>query len=129
MSKSKFQTVCGVKIYPIDYLCNNELTESDLNNLLDDNKKGLIYSLIIGMFRYVKNVKRNFQIVKIIKADNNWPYKYQWTKTQRDEYENLVIKIIKNIYQYKDSQAISMAQWFMTLYGFNVIGNTFRLDE
>ena len=48
MSKSKFQTVYGVKIYPIDYLCNNELTESDLNNLLDDNKKGLIYSLIIG---------------------------------------------------------------------------------
>ena len=38
MNKSKFQTVYGVKIYPIDYLCNNELTESDLNNLLDNNK-------------------------------------------------------------------------------------------
>ena len=129
MSKSKFQTVYAVKIYPIDYLCNNELTESDLNNLLDNNKKGLMYSLIIGMFRYIKNDKRNFQIIKIIKADNNWPYKYQWTKNQRDEYENLVIKIIKNIYQYKDSQAISIAQWFMMLYGFSVIGNNFRLDK
>ena len=55
---------------------------------------------------------------------NGIGYTIQW-----DEYENLVIKIIKNIYQYKDSQAISIAQWFMMLYGFSVIGNNFRLDK
>ena len=34
-----FQTVHGVKIYSIDYLANEELTDSDINNLLNKNIK------------------------------------------------------------------------------------------
>ena len=129
MSKTVYNTVYGTRIYPIEYLCNNELTESDLNNLLDDNKKGLLLSLIIGMFKTIKSTKRNFQIVKLIRSDKNWMYKTKWSKEQRDKYENLVINAYKNIYQYKDLQAISLGQWFMTIYGLSVEGNDINLEK
>ena len=60
MSKSKFQTVYGVRIYPIDYLMSAELTESDLNHLFDTNS--LLYSVIIGMYRYIGSKKQNGQM-------------------------------------------------------------------
>lgn len=128
MSKTIYQTVSNIKVYPIKYLCESELTESDINNLLDNNKIGLLYSIIIGMFRHIKSSKRNSQIIKIIK-EKDWPYKYTWTQEQQKEYEELLIKAIKNIYQYKELQAVSLAQWYMTIYGLNVIGNKINLSK
>ena len=75
MSKTVYQTVYGTKIYPIEYIGNHELTESELNNLLDNNSKGLFYSLVIGMFKISKSSKRNYQIIKMIKEDKKWMYK------------------------------------------------------
>ena len=124
MNKSKFQTVSGIKIYPTEYLVNEELTDNDLNNLLDNNKEGLRYSLIIGMFKFINSSKRNYQIVKILKEDNHWYKKFKWSKEKYDEYEKLVIEVYKNIYQYKNTTAISLGQWFMTIYGLTVEGNT-----
>jgi hypothetical protein len=60
MSKTIYQTVYGTKIYPIEYIGNHELSESELNNLLDNNCKSLLYSLIIGMFKMIKSSKRNY---------------------------------------------------------------------
>ena len=37
MSKQNFQIIQGKKIYSIDYLMKEELSEFDLNNLIDDN--------------------------------------------------------------------------------------------
>lgn len=129
MSKTVYQLSCGVKIYPIDYLCNAELTELDLNNLFDNNKKGLMYSLIIGMFKHINSKKKNYQIIKMITSNKNWMYNNEWTKNQRDDFENILIKIYKNIYQYKDIQAVSLAQWFMTIYGLSVEGNKLNLEK
>ena len=122
MSKTNYQTVYGVKIYPVEFISNHELTESELNNLLDNNGRGLFYSLVIGMFKTIKSSKRNYQIIKMIKEDKRWMYKYRWSKEQLDNYENLIIEAYKNLYQYKDAQAISLAQWFIIRYGFPVEG-------
>ena len=122
MSKTNYQTVYGVKIYPIEFIVNHELTESELNNLLDNNARGLFYSLVIGMFKTIKSSKRNYQIIKQIREDNRWMYKYRWSKEQLDNYEKLIVEAYKNLYQYKDTQAISLAQWFIIRYGFPVEG-------
>jgi len=122
MSKTNYQTVYGVKIYPVEFISNHELTESELNNLLDNDGKGLFYSLIIGMFKTIKSSKRNYQIIKMIKEDKRWMYKYSWSKEQLDNYEKLIIAAYKNLYQYKDAQAVSLAQWFIIYYGFPVNG-------
>ena len=122
MSKTNYQTVYGVKIYPVEFISNHELSESELNNLLDNNGRGLFYSLVIGMFKTIKSSKRNYQIIKMIKEDKRWMYKYRWSKEQLDNYENLIIEAYKNLYQYKDAQAISLAQWFIIHYGFPVEG-------
>lgn len=122
MSKTNYQTVYGVKIYPIEFIGNHELTESELNNLLDNNARGLFYSLIIGMFKTIKSSKRNYQIIKQVREDNRWMYKYRWSKEQLDNYEKLIVEAYKNLYQYKDTQAISLAQWFIIRYGFPVEG-------
>lgn len=122
MSKTNYQTVYGVKIYPVEFIGNHELTESELNNLLDNNGRGLFYSLVIGMFKTIKSSKRNYQIIKMIKEDKRWMYRYRWSKEQLDNYEKLIITAYKNLYQYKDDQAISLAQWFIIRYGFPVEG-------
>lgn len=127
MSKTKFTVVQGVTIYPIDYLVNEELSDNDLNNLLDNERRGLKYSLIIGMFKFIKSPKRNYQIIKSITSNKNWFRKTTWTKEQQHEYEKLVIKVYKNIYQYKELTAISLAQWFMTVFGLSIEGNTLEI--
>lgn len=127
MSKTKFTTVQGVTIYPIDYLANEELSDNDLSNLLDNDKRGLRYSLVIGMFKFIKSPKRNYQIIKSITSNKNWFKKTTWTTVQQNEYEQLVIKVYKNIYQYKELTAVSLAQWFMSIYGLNIEGNNIDL--
>ena len=74
------------------------------------------------MFKNIKSSKSNHQIIKSIKEDKRWMYKYRWSKEQLDNYENLVVNVYKNLYQYKDTQAKSLAQWFIIHYGFPVNG-------
>lgn len=127
MAKAKFQTVRGVIVYPIDYLTKEELSDTDLSNLLDNNKKGLMYSLIIDMFRHINNKKTNLQIINMIKNDSDWYNKIIWKKNERDAYENLVINVYKNVYQFNETIAKSLGEWFMTLYGFKVENNSIDL--
>ena len=129
MSKTIYQTVYGTKIYPVEYIGNHELTENELNNLLDNNGKGLLYSLIIGMFKISKSSKRNYQIIKMIQDDKRWMYKNRWTREQCSEFEELIIKAYKNLYQYKDSQALSLAQWWIIRYGFPVEGTVIDFEK
>ena len=120
MSKSKFQTVYGIRIYPIEYLMNEELTESDLNWLFTKNSKSLLYSIIIGMFRKIGSIKRNYQIIKLITKDNKWIENYKWSQKQFEEFENDLSKVIKNLYQYTPEESKICAQNIMIKYGLNV---------
>ena len=81
------------------------------------------------MFKVIKSPKRNYQIVKILKDDKRWMYKYKWTKEQCDDYEQLIIKVYKNIYQYKDTAAIALAQWFIINYGLTVEGTVIDFEK
>lgn len=111
-----------MKIFDLDYLEKNELTDDDLYNLFDC--KSLIYSLVIGMFKYAGYKKyTNETIIKIIKTDPNWVYKHFWKKRQRKEFENKLIKIFKNVYWYSDIVALKRAQNWMIVYGLNIYGN------
>lgn len=129
MSKTNYQTVYGTRIYPIEFIGDHELTESELNNLLDNNKKGLLYSLIIGMFKVIKSSKRNNQIIKMVLEDKRWMYKYQWSKKQCEDYEKLIIKAYKNIYQCGDVQANSLMQWFIINYGITIEGKYIDFEK
>lgn len=120
MNENVYQTVYGVKIYPIDYLANEELTDSDINNLFNKNNKSMLYSFIIGMFRYMGIKKKNYQIIKLISNDENWPNNFNWDEQQRKLFEDKLTKAYKNIYQYSNSLARSYAEWFSTIYGFSI---------
>jgi len=120
MGKSKFQTVYGVRIFPIEYLMNEELTESDLNWLFDKGSKSLLYSIILGMFKIIGTSKRNYQIIKMIKSDDKWYEKFSWTQEQFEKYEENVALAIKNLYQYSLEESRIMAQNIMSNYSINV---------
>jgi hypothetical protein len=115
---TKLNIVQGVKIYPIDYLINEELTESDLSNLFDS--KSFTYSLIINMFRE-NNIKiSNSNIIKMISNDSNWMNKFSWNKDKFNEFEHKVKKVYENVYNYADNVSKQYAQWWMTVFGFSV---------
>ena len=119
--------VNGVKIYPINYLMNSELSDVDLSNLLDNNNKGLLYSIIINMFKHIGVKKSNKEIIKLITTKDNWMNDYFWNYNEVISYEEKLTKVIKNIYQFSDTQCKSKAQWYITVYGFRGKGNTIDL--
>ena len=123
----KISTVSGVKIYPIEYLMNNELTESDLSNIFDT--PSLLYSIIIGMFRYSGNNQKNYQIIKIIKEDKRWMYNNYWTEKQAKEYEDILTKVFMNVYCESEIRSRSKAQWEIIWHGLNVKGNKIDLEK
>lgn len=123
----KISTVSGVKIYPIEYLMNNELTESDLSNIFDT--PSLLYSIIIGMFRYSGNNQKNYQIIKTIKEDKRWMYNNFWTEKQAKEYEDVLTKVFMNVYCESEIRAKSKAQWEIIWHGLTVKGNKIDLEK
>ena len=123
----KISTVSGVKIYPIEYLMNNELTESDLSNIFDT--PSLLYSIIIGMFRHSGNNQKNYQIIKTIKEDKRWMYNNYWTEKQAKEYEDILTKVFMNIYCESEIRSRSKAQWEIIWHGLNVKGNKIDLEK
>ena len=127
MSKPNYYVTQGIRIYSIDYLINNELTEIDLAHLFDT--PSLKYSIIIGMFRFIDNKKRNSDIVKLITKDNKWIFNNEWTEEQFLTFEKQLVQLYKNLYYYGDRKALSMAQNFMVMYGFKVKNNNINLDK
>lgn len=115
-----------IKIFTLDYLANNELTDNDLSNLLDNNKS-LVYSIIIGMFNHINIHKSNNEIIKLITTQKRWMYKFFWSKEELMSFEDLLTKVLKNIYYTSEYIARQKAQWYITIYGFNRKGNMIDL--
>ena len=120
------QEVNGIKIYPLDYLVDNELSDVDLANLLDNDNKGLLYS-IISMFHHVGVKKSNKEIIKLITTKDKWMNDYFWSYNELIEFENKLAKALKNIYYLDDKQALEKAQWYIIIYGLKRKGNTIDL--
>lgn len=105
------------KIYDIDYLRDEELSEQDIYNLFDTNS--LLYSLLIGQFRYLRDVRPGWQIIKECKEDKKWIENHKFnTKKDFQSFKNDITKIFKNIYQYSDEYSENRASWFMFQFGF-----------
>lgn len=107
------------KIYTLEYLMTEELTEEDLYYIFDT--ASLIYSLVIGMFRFAGNIDMDdYDLIEMCKTNERWVYEYYWTKKQHNDFINMLTKIYKNIYQYKTGTAKNAAQWFTFQYGLTV---------
>ena len=104
------------KIYEVDYLINNDLSEDDLYYLFETHS--LSYSLVINMFRRTKQALTDEKkIINLVRTDRDWMYKYFWSKKERESFEEDVRKIYKNIYQCGDTEAESRASWWLFMYG------------
>ena len=121
MKTDKDINIKDIKIYSIDYLSNEILTDEDLDYLLSN--KYLTYSFIIGMFRYIGDNRPVESLIYLITHDNKWMYNNVWTKRQRNGYEKKLIKCFINIYSYSYIEAKQKAQWWITIYGFNAVKN------
>lgn len=113
-----------VKIYEIDYLINNELSEEDLFHIFET--PSLTYSLVIGMFKHSGSKLTEKEILKICKTDENWMYKNFWTQKQKDSYYSKVSDVVHNVYQYGEDQCNSWVDWWMFMYGLTVSGKQSR---
>lgn len=114
-----------IKIYSLDYLSTANLTDEDLSNLFDN--KSLVYSIIIGMFRHIKLKKPNKEIIKMITTQKKWMNNYIWNNEELTLFENILTKVLQNIYSYSEEIARQKAQWYVILYGFQIKGNTIDL--
>lgn len=107
-----------MKIYSLDYLSNEELTEDDLHNLFD--KKSLIYSILVGMFNNYTNYNyTNDEIIKIVKSDN-WYKKHYWTKNNKNNFYKKLIKVYKNVFVFSDYMSEIYTQNFLIKYSLNI---------
>jgi len=104
------------KIFELNYLVNNDLSEDDLYYLFET--PSLNYSLLIDMFKRTnQELKDEKKIINYAKSDRDWMYKVFWTKSQRKEFEDLVKKAFMNIYQCGPVEAESRVQWWILYFG------------
>lgn len=104
------------KIFDFDYLINGDLTEDDLYYLFET--PSLNYSLLVNMFLLTnQEITDEKKIIKLAKTDRDWMYKYFWTKSQRKDFEELMFKAYKNIYQCGEDEAKSRISWWILMYG------------
>lgn len=103
------------KIYSIEDLMIKDFDDEEI----DIVSKSLIYSLVIGMFRYIKNDMSDKDIIKVIKSED-WYDKYSWTKYQYNEYEKKLNKVFYNLYRFGPIKSNNSAKEFMMKYGFQI---------
>ena len=103
------------KIYSIEDLMIKDFDDEEI----DIVSKSLIYSLVVGMFRYIKNDMSDKDIIKFIKSED-WYDKYSWTKHQCNEYEKKLNKVFYNLYRFGPIKCNNSAKEFMMKYGFQI---------
>ena len=113
----------NTKIYTIDYLKNNDLTEEDLHNIFDT--KSLKYSLRTFMVKLVKPDITDNELKRIIGSKKySTACKFETSKQFNTTIDELT-KVYKNIYQYTDEKCKSMAEGYMIFNGLRVKNNNF----
>lgn len=117
--KGTYGNFNATPIYKLDYLLNEELTESDLNNLL--NGSCLNYSLVVAEFKF-NGEKRNYNRI-LMKCKNNdtWFDDNTWVAEKQDEFRNILAKVYKNIYYYSEKRCLDMADMWLLNFGFRCI--------
>lgn len=108
------------KLYTNKYLSEKELTENDLHYLFDT--PSLNYSLVVNMFKFTKNKLTPIEVLNLCKTNDRWMYETHWTKKQRSDYREILIKIFRNIYGSGPAEAEMTADWWLLIYGMSVEG-------
>ncbi len=104
------------KIFEMNYLMNNDLSEDDLYYLFET--PSLNYSLLINEFKYSnQELTDEKKIIKLAQSDEEWMYKTFWTEKQRNVFEEDAKKAFMNIYQCGEVEAESRVQWWILYYG------------
>jgi len=103
------------KIYSIKDLMNKDFDDEEI----DVVSKSLIYSLIVGMFRYIKNDMSDKDIINLTKSEG-WYDKYSWTKYQYNEYIKKLDKIFYNLYRFGPIKSDNSSKEFMMKYGLQI---------
>lgn len=103
------------KIYSIQDLMTKDFDDEEI----DIVSKSLIYSLIIGMFQYIKNDMPDKEIIKLSKTDN-WFEKYKWTQYQRNEFKKKLDKIFYNLYRFGPIKCSNSSNEFLIKYGLDI---------
>ena len=103
------------KIYSIQDLMTKDFDDEEI----DIVSKSLIYSLIIGIFRYIKNDMPDQEIIKLIKT-NDWFDKYKWTIYQRNEFKKKLDKIFYNLYRFGPIKCSNSSNEFLIKYGLEI---------
>ena len=103
------------KIYSIKDLIEKDFDDEEI----DIVSKSLIYSLVIGMFRHIKNNLTDKEIIKICKTEN-WPDNYLWTEFQCNEYKKKLNKMFYNLYRFGPVKCNNSTNEFIMKYGFKI---------
>ena len=107
------------KLFSLEYLSNEELTEDDLFLLFETNS--LNYSLIVAMYRYCGIYTHENKIISDIKKDNSWINFHHFKNDKdRSSFTNIVKNVVKNVYTYSDYVAQRWADDWMLHYGFSI---------
>lgn len=105
----------NLQIYSINDLINKNFDDEEI----DIVTKSLIYSLIIGMFRQIKNNMSDNEIIKLITKDN-WFDNYTWTEHQCIDYKNKLNKIFYNLYRFGSNKCANSSNEFIMKYGLKI---------
>lgn len=102
-------------IYSIKDLQNKPFDDEEI----DIVTKSLIYSLIIGMFSYMRIKKTEKEIISLCKKDN-WFNEFTWTEQQRNIYKQKLNKIFYNLYRFGPIKCNNTSEEWLIKYGFIV---------
>ena len=107
------------KIFEIDYLIGNELTEDDLYNLFET--ESLNYSFIIEQYRFLNEYTSPNKISQDFTRDNGWLNKKHFHSIkERQKFVSKIEKAVQNIYQYSEFMAKRWVAEWMFHYGFSL---------
>ena len=117
--KNKYKNYKSTPIYDLEYLQNSELTDTDLNNLV--NGKSLNWSLIVAEFKLNGDKRNHKQILASCEKDDFWFDSNTWSLESQNNFRNILAKVYKNIYYYSEQRCFDMADMWLLNFGFRCI--------
>lgn len=108
-------------IFTMDYLCNAELTEQDLNLIFENGNFTL--SVIVGMHRYIGDKRTARQIIDSCKKNEDWFNDKSWSLESFKNFSTQLSKAYKNVWYYSDIKSNSLADMWLNNFGFRIDKN------
>ena len=104
-----------MNIYSIKDLINKRFDDEEIDLV----SKSLQYSLIVGMFDFMKINLSQKEIIDLCKKDG-WYDKWQWSEAQRNQYKEKLVKMFYNLYRFGPIKCENSAQEWIIKYGFQL---------